>query len=634
MIIYNETSAQFLDDVFHNCLKQRLVDSFRTMTNSVPADQSVWDYEYGRLASVLQNAKVDPEVEVAIEYHLSAAGRWRIDALISGNDGQQDNGLIIELKAWDKVGFTDGEGLVWSPLQGGKACEHPALQAKKYKDMILRFNEDIHKEEIGLHSSAYLFNLHRREPEPLEAERYQSILKEARLFLANDAEKFRDYIKAVVPKKPKKDLFHILENGKLRPAAELIRRVSSMLEGNDEFLLIDEQSVAYEQIRFHLLPTKAKAIRQVFIVEGGPGTGKSVIAVRLLAEILKQKRMVLFVAPNRAFRETLVEQLARGNYGYREDGEALFRSSWSFYDEDYDKVNRYQVLIIDEAHRLKNSAHMYKGKNMVEDMVRASNISVFFIDETQRVQWNDNGSIAEIRKAAEKFGATCHTTFKLSAQFRCNGSEAYLNWLDDVLQIRETANFDSWGNLQYEFRVFDDASELYEALNSRNNENKARLVAGYSWEWPTEGRGRGTTAAHVKADGLALPWNFDTGNWATATDGITQVGCVHTSQGLEFDWLGVLIGNDLIMRDGKVTGDPERRAKTDASLKGWKKDFKSAAGNLQLQQGVRDRVDSIIKSTYKVLLSRGRRGCFVWCADLNLRDHFKKRLALMDRKSK
>jgi DUF2075 family protein len=103
---------------------------------------------------------------------------------------------------------------------------------------------------------------------------------------------------------------------------------------------------------------------------------------------------------------------------------------------------------------------------------------------------------------------------------------------------------------------------------------------------------------------------------------------------LQFDWLGVLIGNDLTMRDGKVTGDPERRAKTDASLKGWKKDFKSAAGSPQLQQEVRDRVDSIIKSTYKVLLSRGRRGCFVWCADLNLRDHFKTRLALMDRKSK
>lgn len=205
----------------------------------------------------------------------------------------------------------------------------------------------------------------------------------------------------------------------------------------------------------------------------------------------------------------------------------------------------------------------------------------------------------------------------------------YLNWLDDVLQIRETDNFDSWGDLQYEFKVFDDASELYETLKARNSENRARLVAGYSWEWPTEERGRGTTATHVRADGLALPWNFDTGYWATAEDGITHVECVHTIQGLEFDWLGVLIGNDLVVRGDKVTGDPERRAKTDASLKGWKKDLKNAAGNPKRQQEVMDRVDSIIKSTYKVLLSRGRRGCFVWCADPSLRDYLKTRIAML-----
>jgi DUF2075 family protein len=635
VIIYNETRTQFLDDVFQNCLKQRLMSSFRTMTNSIPADQSVWDYEYGRLASVLQNAQLEPEVQVAIEYHLCAAGRWRIDALLLGNDGQRDNGLIIELKAWDRAGFAEGEGLVFSPLQGGKICEHPALQAKKYKDMILRFNEDVHKEDIGLHSAAYLFNLHRRAPEPLEAERYQNILAEAKLFLANDAERFRDHIESVVSKRPKKNIVQILENGKLRPTDELIYRVSSMLEGNEEFLLIDEQSVAFEQIRYFLLPTKAKKNRQVFIVEGGPGTGKSVIAVRLLAEILKQKRMGFFVAPNRAFRATLVEHLARRNEAYRDDGQALFQSSWSFHDADYDKANRYEVLLIDEAHRLKSKAHMYQGENMVEDMVRASNISVFFIDETQRVQWNDIGSIGEIRKAAEKFGAICHKPFKLTAQFRCNGSDAYLNWLDDVLQIRPTANFESWGDLLYDFKVFDDASLLYESLKVRNTENKARLVAGYAWEWPTKGAGRkrGTTATHVEADGLALPWNFDGENWATAADGINQVGCVHTIQGLEFDWLGILIGNDLLFKEGLVIGDRRRRAKTDASLNGSKKALEEAAGNPQLQQELMDRVDLIIKSTYKVLLSRGRKGCFVWCADPGLRHHFKTRLAMMKRKS-
>jgi len=175
---------------------------------------------------------------------------------------------------------------------------------------------------------------------------------------------------------------------------------------------------------------------------------------------------------------------------------------------------------------------------MVSDMVRASRISVFFIDESQRVTWNDSGSVASIKAAAAEFGATFHPPLKLAAQFRCSGSTGYLNWLDDVLQIRPTGNFENWGNGQYEFKIFDRAEELYAALKLKNDRNKARLIAGYSWEWPTEGRSRGTASLHVTADGLALPWNYDGESWAAAKDGIGQVGCVHTSQGLEFDWMG------------------------------------------------------------------------------------------------
>lgn len=631
MIIYSETKSGFLKDVEQNRLHAKLTHSFKTMTGGVPSDSRVWADEYTRFSVTLAKARIDDDVQVALEYHLSAAGRFRIDALLVGNDGERDNGLIVELKAWDKAEATDIDGMVYAPVGGGKVTEHPSLQARKYKGLILRFNRDVADRGVGLDPVAYLFNLHRRTPEPLEDSRYQDVLDDATLFLANDAEKLRQRIEKVVPRKAKQDLLFILENGRLRPADDLIDRVSSMLEGNEEFVLMDDQNVAFQVIRHHLLPAKAKGGRQVFIVEGGPGTGKSVIAVRLLAEVLNQKRMGFFVAPNRAFRETLVEYLAKGNKGYREDGQALFQSSWSFHEADYDKDQRFEVLIVDEAHRLKNAGHMYRGKNMVEDMVRAAKTSVFFVDDTQRVQWSDIGSVDEIRRVAAKYGAHCHTPFKLTAQFRCNGSDSYLNWLDDTLQIRETAEFDSWAETQYEFKVFDSAVELYQALMQRNEGNKARLVAGYSWEWPSEGRRRGSDATHVNADGLALPWNFDGENWATSKDGIRQVGCVHTCQGLEFDWLGVMIGEDLVYRDGQVLGVPEKRARTDASLKGWKKDLREAKGSVDATKAVLDRVDLIIKSTYKVLLSRGRRGCYVWCADPALRSYLKDRLELVTR---
>ncbi len=263
---------------------------------------------------------------------------------------------------------------------------------------------------------------------------------------------------------------------------------------------------------------------------------------------------------------------------------------------------------------------------MVSDMVRSSRIAVFFIDESQRVTWQDSGSVAAIKAAAERFGATFHAPLKLSAQFRCNGSTGYLNWLDSVLHLRETANYDNWGDGQYDFQVFDRAEELYAALKAKNDRNKARLIAGYSWEWPTAGRSRGTSVKHVTADKLALPWNYDGESWAASPDGIEQVGCVHTSQGLEFDWMGVLIGNDLRFENGRVIGDPTRRAKTDASLKGWKGEFKAAKDDSAAQERILKRVDDIVKGTYRVLMSRGRLGTYVWCQDEALREYLKQRL--------
>jgi hypothetical protein len=256
---------------------------------------------------------------------------------------------------------------------------------------------------------------------------------------------------------------------------------------------------------------------------------------------------------------------------------------------------------------------------------------VFFLDETQRVQWIDSGSEERIREAAKKFKANVHAPFTLTAQFRCGGSDGYLNWLDDVLQLRPTGNFDNWADEQYEFRVFDDAQTMYAALQAKNATNKARLIAGYSWEWPTKGRQRHGHVKHVQADGLSLPWNFMGENWATSSDGIEQVGCVHTCQGVEFDWLGVLIGPDLRYENGKVVGDPARRAKSDSSLKGWKKALTEAKGDADATAEVHAKVQAIIKNTYKVLLSRGRKGCFVWCADPALRDYLRERLRLASR---
>ncbi len=628
MIIYQDTKAGFVEDIRRNYFKARIEDAFIKKTGGLPIDARGWANDYARFSTILADAKVADDVQLAIEYHCSPVGRYRIDILLAGNDGNDDNGVIIELKGWDKADVTDVENMVYAPLGGGAVTQHPNHQARKYKGMILRFNEDVSKAGIRLHPSAYLFNLYRRSPEPLEDARYKDLFQDSRLFMADDALELKLYLERLVPRKAKNDVFFILENGRWRPTDELISRVDSMLAGNEEFALLDEQEVAYQVIRHQLLHELDQKTRHVFVVEGGPGTGKSVIAIRLLADILRKKRMGFFVAPNKAFRDALVQSLTRKVTGFRDDGDALFKSSWSFQQADWKKDGRNDVLIVDEAHRLKDSAYRYFGKSMVADMVRGARIAVFFIDESQRVQWQDTGSIAAIKAAADAFGAAYHPPFRLKAQFRCSGSSGYLNWLDDVLQIRETGNFENWGDGQYDFKVFDRAEDLYAALKQKNDRNKARLIAGYSWEWPKQGRTRGTPLKHVTADGLALPWNYDGESWAASRDGIEQVGCVHTSQGLEFDWMGVLIGDDLLYKDGAVLCDPSKRARTDKSLYGWKKEFDAAKGNPAAQEAIREKVRVIMKGTYRVLLSRGRQGTYIWCKDAGLREYFKQRLAL------
>jgi DUF2075 family protein len=631
VIIYSETRRRFLDDVDHNRLHSRLTEAFRLRTGSIPADQRVWADEYSRFSLALRQAAIADEVQVALEYHISAAGRFRVDVLLAGNDGAIDNGMIVELKAWDKADVSDVPDLVFAPVGRGKLTQHPCEQARRYRGMILRFNEDVRTSGMGLLSAAYLFNLHRRTPEPLEDPRYRDIIDDSQLFLANDVPNLCAFLEKHVRLKPSRDVLYLLENGKLVPAPALIERVGSMLEGNEEFVLLDEQNEAYQIIRHAIFgSTKCKG-RQVFIVQGGPGTGKSVIAVRLLAELLQQRRMGFLIAPNQAFRETLIQSLAGRNKEYRDDGKAIIQSARSFSEVDYDKSKDIDVLIVDEAHRLKDRAYMYRGDSMVEDMVRAARVSVFFVDETQRVTWDDTGGIDRIGRAAKLFQATLREPLALKAQFRCGGSDGYLNWLDDVLQIRSTANFDNWADGAYEFQVFGRAEDLHAALVARNTDNKARLIAGYSWEWPTRARESHSATSHVRADGLSLPWNYSDSNWATASDAINQVGCVHTSQGVEFDWIGVLIGPDLRYADGHVVGDPTQRAKTDKSLNGWKKALREAGRNSGAREDVLQRVQQIIKNTYKVLLSRGRRGCFVWCADAALRDYLQQRLLLASR---
>ena len=390
-----------------------------------------------------------------------------------------------------------------------------------------------------------------------------------------------------------------------------------MVLGNSEFTLIDEQKVVYERV-LDFARRLRKGKRTVVLVRGGPGTGKSVVAIHLMGALLQKGINIRYVsknaAPRTVFKAKLTGQMRRTRF------DNLFCGSGAFVDSP---PGSYDVLVVDEAHRLNRFSGLYgnQGENQVKEIINASHLSVFFLDEDQQVAWKDIGTEAEIREHASALGAEV-VIDELPSQFRCAGSDGYLAWLDELLGIRKTANPDL-DREEFDFRVFDNPVELHAAIRKANDRNRARLVAGYCWKWVSK-KDTALNDITLPDYGYAAQWNLATeGNtWIISPTGVEEVGCVHTCQGLEVDTIGVIIGPDLLYRNGELVADPTARATSDKSLTGWR-----AAMAID-PTGTEERVSRLIRNTYRTLMSRGMRSCWVFACDPGLQSYLKQRLEL------
>jgi DUF2075 family protein len=358
-----------------------------------------------------------------------------------------------------------------------------------------------------------------------------------------------------------------------------------------------------------------KKEKSVVIIQGGPGTGKSVVSVNLISALLKDNLNAIFVAPNSSFRNTLVKRLTQEHSAQRIRN--IFKGSASFYDAVDDE---FDALVIDEAHRLKNKgAFMYKGANQVEDVIKAARTSIFFIDDDQAIRPEDIGTIKELRRIAEEQGAKIYE-MELTAQFRCAGAEGYINWLDDVLQLKETANYNGWDKKSFDFRIFTNPNDMRDEINKKSQNFSARILAGYSWMWTSASSGNQDGEVEdvtIPEFDFQMPWNSRKvgTTWAIDERGINQVGCIHTSQGLEFDYVGVIVGDDL-----NFNPNMDRFSTVYTN-------YKDITG----KQGMKDKpeeLNRLVRNIYKVLMTRGMRGCYVYFQDKELEKYFINRLAL------
>ncbi|WP_096438753.1 DUF2075 domain-containing protein [Alteribacter populi] len=626
MIVYEATKNEFLDDVFHDQLVNNICANYETKIGRInEREVRSWDNSMQYMYRVLSDHEIPNDAGVAIEFKIPHTSK-RVDFLISGKQQSENSVVIVELKQWNQVEKIEGkEAIVKTFLNRGlRETTHPSYQAWSYAALIKDYNENAQDNAMNLYPCAYLHNyIHAGQADPLTDPVYEFYMEEAPVFMKGQAGKLRDFIKRYITIGDQKENLYKIEKGRIRPSKSLQDSLNSMLQGNQEFVMVDEQKVVYETALQLMNEAKRTNTKQVLVVEGGPGTGKSVLAINLLVEMTKRNLVSQYVTKNAAPRNIYATKLKQDFRKGHIDN--LFKGSGSYVNAE---KNEFDCLIVDEAHRLNEKSGMFQhlGENQLKEIMNAANLSIFFLDERQRVTLKDAGSLEDIKNFSEGHGANM-TMVKLDSQFRCNGSDGYLAWVDDVLQIRETANANEISH-QYDFRIFNNPNDMRQEIAKLNEEsNKSRLLAGYCWNWVKEGKAdTDFYDITIPEHDFAMSWNLgSTATWAIDKTSVNEIGCIHTAQGLEFDYAGVIIGDDIIYRDGEVKTDYTKRAKTDNSLRGIKKMFKEDPEKAEKL------ADDIIRNTYRTLLTRGQKGCFVYCTDEPLAEYLKERLVRVNR---
>ncbi len=621
MIIYEGIKDSFLADVDGDSIADKIHAQFVDKMKRKVSESEVrsWKNSMMYMYKALNDAEIPNNAGIAIEFKVPYTSK-RIDFIISGKtENDINSAVIIELKQWDKLeAVYDKDGIVRTHLGGSdRETTHPSYQAWSYAVQIKDYNESVQNRNLLIEPCAYLHNYDKKSPDPLTSEIYKKYIADAPAFTRGEVSQLRDFIKRYIKKGDDKETLYVIEHGRIRPSKSLQDALSGMLRGNREFILLDDQKLAYETAIKMSTQSYQDSKKRVMIVRGGPGTGKTVLAMNLLVDLTAKNMVCQYTTKNASPRNVFLEKLSGQMRKARFSN--LFKGSGNYISSENNEID---VLLVDEAHRLNAKSGMFKnlGENQIKEIIDASKFVVFFIDESQRVDVSDIGSVEEIKKWIDAEGVYEFVEMDLPSQFRCNGSDGYLAWLDNLLGICETANTEL-SHEDYDFRVFDNLNEMYSEivrLNEKNN--KARMVAGYCWNWITAGKNNPNINDIVISDqNFAMSWNLgNTVTWAIDPNSVNQIGCIHTSQGLEFEYVGVIIGKDMRYENGKIVTDFTKRASSDKSIRGLKSMYKANPHKALML------ADEIIKNTYRTLMTRGMKGCFVYCEDSALMQYIKR----------
>lgn len=623
MRLYSGTTKQFVEDSYRNQIAEKLKLSFFEQFRFNPSDSEVrsWQNSLRAISQTLEHTGLSDN-GIILEYQLPLTSK-RLDVLLTGkDDNNNENAIIIELKQWDKCANTTSPNEVITFIGGGmREVLHPSVQVGQYHIYLLDTHTVFYDEDaINLSSCSYLHNYHSFEGDELNASKFNAWVTRFPVYTADDVLLLSSFIKEKIGNGQGMDILNKVEQSEYRPSKKLMDHVGNVIKGKKEYILLDEQLVAYDKVFTSAKEGFHNRKKTVVIIKGGPGTGKSVIALNLMADLSLEGFNTHYSTGSKAFTETL-----RKIVGPR--GATQLKYFNSYIDAPFNSLD---VLIADEAHRIrKTSNHRFmradqkSNKLQIEELINTAKVPVFLIDDDQIVRPNEIGSVDLIKQYAKTLSCEIFE-YELEAQFRCAGSNGFVNWINNTLGIKKTANVLWDQNELFDFKVFSSPQEVEDEIRKKAGDGlTARMTAGFCWEWSKNLKQDRTLIEDVRIGDYIRPWNAQHNatnlapgipkahHWAYDDGGIDQIGCVYTAQGFEFDYVGVIFGLDL-----KYNMDKQQ----------WEGFTENSYDHVVKRSG--DKFIDLVKNTYRVLLSRGMKGCYVHFMDKDTERFFRSRMEI------
>ncbi len=593
-----------IESVAERLLAQML---FTTGGRPSPGEAASWRASLPVLAADLVDAGLT-QIEMLVEHRLPLTSR-RVDVVLAGHHPRtgEPSYVLVELKQWSRATvFEDEPELVSVAAYGDRPVLHPVEQVRGYCEYLVDFMPVLADAADPVAGVAYL---HNATESGVASLRVLGESQLGRLYTRDRRGDLLDFLRSRLdPARSGLGAADALLSAHVAPSRQLLAVAADEVNGREQFTLLDDQQLAYRAVLHAVDRARASDHKQVVVISGGPGSGKSVIALSLMGALAAQGRSVVHVTGSQSFTTTMRTRAGKGSPRIQK----LFRYFNSFMDAE---ANGLDVLIADEAHRIRETsvnrftaASLRTGRRQLDELICAARVPVFLLDEHQVVRPGESGSVAEITAHARRLGLD-HLVIDLDAQFRCGGSLAYLRWVKGLLGLDGVPHQTWTHDPAFDVRLVESPEEMSAALEERRRAGfQARITAGFCWPWsePVDGE----LVDDVVIGSWSLPWNVKgqravgsappSALWATDPGGYHQVGCIYTAQGFEYDWNGVIFGGDLVRRgDAWVVRRDQSR---DPALR-------SAAAVPD------DELDRLLRNVYKVLLTRGMVGTLVYSLD-------------------